>query len=326
MSNGMKDLAKQSANKQQLAKQGTLSVVKSLLAGDQTKKRFEEILGQKAPQYMASLTSLVSSSTNFNDVDGNTIIASALIAATLDLPINPSLGFAYIIPYNVKVGDAWVKKAQFQMGYKSFIQLALRTALYQTINATEVYEGELTSRNRLTGDCNIDETKKSSDKIIGYAAYFRLLNGFQKVLYMTTEQVQSHGKRFSKSYDNKDGLWKKDFHSMAMKTVLKLLLSKYGILSVEMQKAIVADQAIVDESGNVTEYPDSLGNEVSAEVVVEQWENPTWIIEQIQQTETIEEFNIFITKHKSKIESIGGKDGELIEQVKKDHATKLSKK
>ena len=321
----MKDLAKQSANKQQLAKQGTLSVVKSLLSAESTKKRFEEILGQKAPQFMASLTSLVSSSTNFNDVDGNTIIASALIAATLDLPINPSLGFAYIIPYNVKVGDAWVKKAQFQMGYKSFLQLALRTALYQTINATEVYEGELTSRNRLTGDCNIDESKKTSDKVIGYAAYFRLLNGFQKVLYMTVEQIQAHGKRFSKSYDNKDGLWKKDFHSMAMKTVLKLLLSKYGILSVEMQKAIVADQAIVDESGNPTEYPDSLGNEVQAEIEVEQWENPSWIIEQIEKTQTVKEFNEFVSNFAGKIESIGGKDGELIEQAKKDHIAKLSK-
>ena len=318
----MKDLAKQSANKQQLAKQGTLSVVKSLLSAESTKKRFEEILGQKAPQFMASLTSLVSSSTNFNDVDGNTIIASALIAATLDLPINPSLGFAYIIPYNVKVGDAWVKKAQFQMGYKSFLQLALRTALYQTINATEVYEGELTSRNRLTGDCNIDESKKTSDKVIGYAAYFRLLNGFQKVLYMTVEQIQAHGKRFSKSYDNKDGLWKKDFHSMAMKTVLKLLLSKYGILSVEMQKAIVADQAIVDESGNPTEYPDSLGNEVQAEIEVEQWENPSWIIEQIEKTQTVKEFNEFVSNFAGKIESIGGKDGELIEQAKKRRANK----
>jgi recombination protein RecT len=322
----MKEAAKESAGKQQLQKQGTLSVLKGILAGETTKKRFEEILGQKAPQFMASLTSLVSGSTSFNDVDSNTIVSSALMAATLDLPINASLGFAYIIPYNCRQGSGWVKKAQFQMGYKSFIQLALRTGQYQTINATEVYEGELTARNRLTGECNIDESKKTSSKVVGYAAFFKLLNGFQKVLYMTIDEIQAHGKRFSKSYDKEDGLWKKDFHSMAMKTVLKQLLSKYGILSVEMQKAISADQAVVDESGNPTEYPDSLGNEIPLDVEMENWESPPWIISTIEKIDTVIDLDAFVKSNMNRLDAIGGKDGELIAQVVKTQYEKLNKK
>lgn len=237
----------------------TLATIKSYIDKDEVKKRFSDVLGKKAPQFLASITSLISSSTNFNGVDPNTIMSSALVAATLDLPINPNLGFAYIIPYNGRDGN----KAQFQMGYKGFIQLALRSGQFQTINATEVYEGEVVGLNRLTGEVKLDEGQKKSTKVVGYAAYFRLINGFEKTLYMTVEKLEDHGKRFSKSYDKENGLWKKDFHSMAMKTVLKLLLSKYGILSVDMQKAIEVDQGVIKDDNSV-EYvdmvPESLGD------------------------------------------------------------------
>lgn len=230
-----------------------LSVVKTLCEKDDVKKRFQDILGKKANQFLASITSLVSSSTNFNDVDPNTIMSGAIVAATLDLPINPNLGFAYIIPYNSPDG----KKAQFQMGYKGFLQLALRSGQFKTINATEVYEGELVGLNRLTGEISLDESKKKTQKVVGYAAYFRLVNGFEKTLYMSVEDIQRHGKRFSKSYDKENGLWKKDFHSMAMKTVIKLLLSKYGILSVDMQRAVEVDQGVIKEDSTV-EYVDAV--------------------------------------------------------------------
>lgn len=231
----------------------TLGMIKGLIDKDEVKKRFQEILGKKSAQFLASITSLISSSTNFDDVDPNTVMSSALVAATLDLPINPNLGFAYIIPYNSKRG----KIAQFQMGYKGFIQLSLRSGQFQTINATEIYEGEVVGLNRLTGEISLDEAKKKSEKVVGYAAYFRLINGFEKTLYMSVEQVTDHGKRFSKSFTKEDGLWKKDFHSMAMKTVIKLLLSKYGILSVEMQKAIEVDQGVIKED-NTVEYVDAV--------------------------------------------------------------------
>ena len=242
-------------------KNSTLSMVKSLLTNEELKKRFNDILGKKSGQFLGSITSLVSSSTAFNDCDPNSIISAALIAATLDLPINPSLGFAYVIPYNSRDG----KKAQFQAGYKSFIQLALRSGQYRTINAIPIYEGEITIANRLTGEVVLDETKKVSEKVCGYAAYFRLLNGFEKTLYMTVEQLQAHGRKFSKSYSNDTSLWKTDFNSMALKTVLKMLLSKYGILSVDMQKAIEVDQAVIRQD-ETPEYVDS--NDQASEAII----------------------------------------------------------
>lgn len=320
--NEMKDLAKQSANNQQIAKQGTLSVIKGLLNNDAVKKRFEEVLGERAGQFMASITSLVTSSTNFTDVDPNTIIASAMISATLNLPINPNLGFAYLIPY--------AKKCTYQLGYKGFLQLALRTGQYKNINATEVYEGELASRNRLTGEIEIDESKKTSDKVIGYAAFFKLINGFEKTLYMDIEAIKTHAKRFSKSYSNKDALWQKDFHSMAMKTVLKMLISKYGILSVEMQKAIVADQSVVDESGEPTEYPDNNSSEIDAnyeeikELTPEEWETPEIVIRELESFTKKEEFDKFRAENAQRIGSFGGKYGELIESVIKTQTEKLN--
>lgn len=232
--------------------QTTLQIIKAYVESEAVKKRFSEVLGKKAPQFLASISSLVASQTNFTGCDPNTIMASAMVAATLDLPINPNLGFAYIIPYNSRNG----KQAQFQMGYKGFIQLALRSGQFQTINATEVYEGEIVGLNRLTGELTLDQDKRKSDEVVGYAAYFRLINGFEKTLYMSVEQITKHAETFSKSYDNPAGIWKKDFHSMALKTVLKLLLSKYGILSVDMQKAIEVDQAVMKDDG-AAEYVDA---------------------------------------------------------------------
>lgn len=235
----------------------TLAQVKNMISNEDIRKRFQEVLGKKAPQFLASITSLVSTNTNFSGVDPNTVMSAALIAATLDLPINPSLGFAYIIPYK--------DKATFQAGYKSFIQLALRTGQYKTINATEIYEGEIIHVNRLTGELEIDEAKRKSDKVVGYASFFKLINGFEKTLYMTVEQLVAHGKKFSKSYNSPSSLWKNDFHSMAMKTVLKMLLSKYGILSVEMQSALESDQGVIKADGTV-EYVDASTGEIDWKV------------------------------------------------------------
>lgn len=240
----------------------TLGAIKQLLSTEEVKKRFTEVLGAKAPTFLGSIVSLVSSNTNFHGVDPNSIMSSAFIAATLDLPINSNLGFAYIVPYENRDG----KKAQFQLGYKGFVQLALRTGQYETINATEIYDGELVKHNRLTGEIVIDETKRKSDKIIGYASYFKLLNGFEKTYFMTIDEVTAHGKRYSKSFSNPRAVWQTDFDGMAKKTVLKLLLSKFGILSVEMQKALEVDQAIVKEDSEV-EYPDNPQEPIRAEQV-----------------------------------------------------------
>jgi recombination protein RecT len=227
----------------------TLGIIKGYVSSEEIKKRFSEVLGSKAPTFLGSIVSLVSSNTNFNGVDPNTIMASALVAATLDLPINPSLGFAYIIPYG--------NKAQFQLGAKGVTQLALRTGQYKLINTTEIYAGELVSQNRLTGEIVIDIAKRTSDEVIGYAAFFRLLNSFEKTLYMTVDEVLAHGKKYSKSFSNKNAPWQTDFDGMAKKTVIKLLLSKFGILSVEMQRAIEVDQAVLKNDGKEIEYIDN---------------------------------------------------------------------
>lgn len=253
-----------------VTRQTTLTVVKGFLSNDVTKKRFEEVLKDKAPSFMASITSLVSSSTNFDGVDATTIISSALIAATLDLPINQNLGFAYLVPY--------AGKCQFQMGWKGFVQLALRTGQYKLLNAIEVYDGELVSRNKLTGEIILDQDKRTSDNVVGYVAFFRLTNGFEKTLFMTTEEMERHAKKYSQTYKSskdfvvKSSKWTTDFNAMALKTVLKLLLSKFGILSVEMQKAMVADQAVIREMKDGEpeyEYPDNT-EETEIEVVNEE--------------------------------------------------------
>lgn len=224
-------LKNQLANKQNNAAKTIQSgyTIKQLMKSESVKKRFEDVLGSKAPQFMTSVINLVNSDTNLAKVDQMSVIGSAMVAASLDLPVDKNLGYSWIIPYG--------NKAQFQLGYKGYIQLALRTGQYKHINVIEVYEGELQQWNRLTEEFEIDFDKKKSDAVVGYAAYFELVNGFKKTVYWTKEEVEKHRKRFSKS----DFGWKRDWDAMAKKTVLKNMLSKWGILSVEMQKAFAED-------------------------------------------------------------------------------------
>lgn len=161
-----------------------------------------------------------------------------MIAATLDLPINQNLGYAWIVPYGTK--------AQFQMGYKGYIQLALRTGQYRNINVIDVYEGELQRWNRLTEEADLDYDAITSDKIIGYLGYFELLNGFRKMVYWSREDIEKHKKKFSKS----DYGWNRDWDAMARKTVITNMLSKWGILSIDMQKAYIEDVKDPDEEFN----------------------------------------------------------------------------
>lgn len=216
-----------------------MQAIKSYFTADSVKGRFQEIMGKKAQGFVASILQVVSQSEALQKVDPATIYQSAMMAATLDLPINQNLGFAYIIGYG--------NKATFQMGYKGYIQLAQRSGLFKTIAAAPIFEGQLIEQNPLTGFI-FDFTKKSSEKIIGYAAYFELLNGFSKTLFMTGEELTAHGARFSQTFKQGRGLWKDDFNSMAIKTVIKLLLSKFAPLSIEMQRAVLADQAVIHDA------------------------------------------------------------------------------
>lgn len=242
---------------------------KSLFARDDVKAKFQEMLGKRATSFITSALQIVASNDLLAKADPTSVYQSAAVAATLDLPLNNNLGFAYIVPYNQKQKDGSYKTvAQFQLGYKGFIQLAQRSGQFKTISATPVYEGQLIEQNPLTGFI-FDWKQKKSEKIVGYAAYFHLLNGFEKTFYATVEELKAHGTKYSQTYKKGYGLWKDDFDSMAIKTVLKLLLSKFAPLSVDMQRAVITDQAVINdaETQDVT-YVDNMDQ--PEEITIEQ--------------------------------------------------------
>lgn len=207
---------------------------------ESVKNKFQELLGEKAPGFISSVLQVTSQNKLLSNADSTSIYTSAMMAATLDLPINQNLGFAWIVPYG--------RQAQFQMGWRGFVQLAQRTGQYQSINVVEVFENQFESFNPLTEEINADFTLTPDGNIVGYCGYFKLLNGFTKTVYWSREQAEAHGKKYSKSFNQKSSPWSIHFDAMAKKTVLKNMLSKWGILSIEMQKAVQVDQAVIIET------------------------------------------------------------------------------
>jgi len=172
--------------------------------------------------------------------------AAAMTAATLDLPLNQSLGFAYIVPFrNGKTGH---QEAQFQIGYKGFIQLAMRSGQMKRIVAEPIYEAQIISRNPIKGyEFDFDRQPEKHEAPAGYYAYMELINGFTAEAYMTVAQIQEHAARYSQTAKKGYGVWKDNFDAMALKTVLKKLLTKYAPMSVEMQQAVISDQAVIHD-------------------------------------------------------------------------------
>ena len=232
-----------------------------------TQKYLSDVLAERKGSFVNNLTALVTNNAQLQECQPLTIIFAALKATALNLPLENSLGFAYCIPYKNNKTNTTV--AQFQLGYKGFKQLALRSGQFAVIpNATDIKEGELKSRNRLTGECVFefieDDTKRAQAKTIGYASYFKLLNGAESTLYMSKEEIEAHALRYSQTYRSKtdyikkSSKWSTDFDDMAKKTVIKLNLSRNAPLSVEMQDAINADQSVQYEAGKY-EYVDNDG-------------------------------------------------------------------
>ena len=247
------------ASKNQLAH----TPVKTLVKNSKIKKMLEEALRDKAPQFMNSLVSVVNSNQSLQKVDQMSVINSAMIAASLDLPINQNLGYMWLVPYK--------GTATPQIGYKGYIQLAMRTGQYKAINAIAVYEGEISAWNALTEDVDYDPSKRSGDAVIGYIGYFKLLNGFEKTVYWTREQIDQHRQRFSKMSGGKNpsGVWKSDYDAMALKTVLRNMLSKWGPMSTEMATAVSQDEeapvnAVDVEEDTTSETTQSLLDEFNA--------------------------------------------------------------
>jgi recombination protein RecT len=215
-----------------------------MLDAPSIKKQFSEILKDNAATFLGSILDLFNTDSTLQQCEPSDLIKEALKAAVMKLPINKSLGYAYIIPYfeNKNINGQWIKKLvpQFQIGYKGLIQMAIRTQQYKFINADAVFEGEFQRKDKLSGEFDMNGTK-TSDVVTGYFAYIQMLNGFSKTLFMTKEQVLIHAKKYSKAYGNAGGPWQKDFDAMALKTVLRNLLSHYGYLSIEMVQTISKD-------------------------------------------------------------------------------------
>ena len=249
-----------------------IDLLKTMMNAESVQEQFQNALGKNKETFVASLIDLYTGDKQLQTCKPQLVIAEALRAATMHLPLNKSLGFAYIIVYKNKVKDIngrylkdekgnYIKEPipTFVPGYKGYIQLAMRTGQYLNINDDVVYEGELLGFDKLTGEIKLNGQKKS-DKIVGYFCYFELINGFRKSMYMTVEQMAKWAKRYSPSikYDEKVTVeklikqaneepksdvvgWNGNFTEMALKTVIRRLLSKYGYLSLEMQEAISRD-------------------------------------------------------------------------------------
>ncbi len=256
--------------------QNAAILVKQMISEENVRKKFSEVLGQKAPQFLASVTNVVSGNAQLKKCDANSIMGAAFVAATYDLPIDSNLGFAAIVPYNESVYNPQtrsydkVPRAQFQIMYKGFIQLAIRSGYYKRMNYAVVYEDELKTYNPITGEigfvedftqCKLRE-QGAENTVAGYYARFELTTGYVQELFMTRHAVENHAKKYSQAYrydiekNKKSSKWSTDFEAMALKTVIKLLLSKWGILSIDMQRAIQDDQKTYDENG-VGSYGDN---------------------------------------------------------------------
>lgn len=255
--------------------QKQVPAVKEFFERPAIKAKLQELLNKNAATFATSVLQVVNSNTTLRNADPMSIFNAACMAATLQLPLQNGLGFAYIVPYvrNFKGSDGkWQKvtEAQFQIGYKGFIQLAQRSGQFKRLVAVPVYEKQLLAEDPINGyEFDWKQKPENGEKPIGYYAYFKLVNEFTAEIYMTTQEVHTHAERYSQSYRDfinpkdpnkkpKSSVWVDNFDQMAIKTVLKLLLSKQAPLSVEMQQAVLADQAVVKDVENAEfSYPDN---------------------------------------------------------------------
>lgn len=295
-----------------IAKQSRpVDILKSMLKADSVQEQFTNALGKHRDAFIASVIDLYTSDKQLQTCKPQDIIAQALKAASMQLPINKALGFAYIVVYNnsVKVQDEhgrdkWIKvpTPTFIPGYKGYIQLAMRTGQYRYINADFVYDGELRQINRLTGEVALDGERKS-DKIVGYFGYIELLNGFSKTLYMSVDDMAKYAKRYAPSLGkdttvealiklanteqsgNQVG-WLGNFNDMALKTVTRRLLSKYGYLSVEMQGAVADDIAVNEQRNDLLAENANSVDFVEADVQFEEVDTDTGEVKTAQASDS----------------------------------------
>lgn len=238
----------------------------AFMRNDAVQKSINQTLGdpKKAQKFMASITSAVSTNPALQECDSSTIVSSALLGEALNLSPSPQLGHFYMVPFNDnKLGR---KVATFQLGFKGYLQLAIRSGQYKTINVIAIKKGELVSYNPLNEELIVnlmdDELERENAETIGYYAMFELVNGFRKTMYWSKQKMEAHAIKYSMGYKAKKGytFWEKDFDAMAFKTMLRQLISKWGIMSIELQTAFEGDMGFKDERGNVNYVDNDIEN------------------------------------------------------------------
>lgn len=280
-----------------VAKKTTFS---TFITSDAIKNKVNQMVaGRDGAKFITSLISLVSNNPMLAECDHSTILSSALLGESLKLSPSPQLGQYYMVPFNDNKNGR--KVAQFQIGYKGYIQLAMRSGQYRDLDVIEVREGEYKGKDAFTGKPRIEFIENDNERlklpIIGYFAYFELLNGFRKSLYWTKERMEQHALTYSQAYktDVKKGwnnsFWSKDFDAMAFKTMLRQLISKWGIMSIEFQNAITHDMGVIDENGNAN-FVDSENEDIQeTKAIPSQFENPATDAEQIIENDPLTNFD-----------------------------------
>lgn len=261
MSNNKIQAAVQQQKPEARAQQSVNAMLNGILDGEKMRRRFDELLGKRTPQFLSSLVSMINDNPDLQAAfyaNSMSVIKAALQAASYDLPIDPSLGYAYIVPYKNKGKPT----ATFIIGYKGMVQLCLRTGAYKCVpDAVDVREGEFVSYNRLTGEAVFnwieDEDERDNLPIVGYAGYFQLKNGAEKTIFMTVKQIEKHEQKNRKG-ENKGKGWRENFDAMARKTVIRRLCSKYALMSIEYQQGADRDTMNLATALAQQDYPEDM--------------------------------------------------------------------
>ena len=258
------------------------------LTQDAVKNQINNVIGGKDGQrFISAIVSAVNNNPALSECTNQSILSGALLGESLKLSPSPQLGQYYLVPFNDKKKG---KVAQFQLGYKGYIQLAIRSGQYKKLNVLAIKEGELINFDPLNEEIEVklidDEEAREQAETIGYYAMFEYTNGFKKAIYWTKKKMETHAMKYSKGYQAKKGytFWEKDFDGMAYKTMLRQLISKWGIMSIEMQSAIDSDMAVINEDGTKN-YVDVENEEnvIEAEAVEVQEENTEDSVNEVQE-------------------------------------------
>lgn len=240
------------------------------LTSDAVRKRINDVVGGKDGQrFISSIVSAVNANESLKECTPQSIFSAALLGESLKLSPSPQLGQYYLVPFNSKEG----KIAQFQLGYKGYIQLAIRSGQYKKLNVLAIKEGELVCFNPLTEEIEVnlieDEEAREEAKTVGYYAMFEYTNGFRKAIYWSRNKMEAHAKKYSKSYYKSSSVWQTNFDAMAYKTMLRQLISKWGIMSIDMMSALDADMAVINEDGTKDYVDNASYTESNKEDVIE---------------------------------------------------------